>query len=134
MKNLEVKQVIDKKYVSFSGDETVDTALKIFCDAKCKEGYILNKNNKLLNKVSIVELLKLNKKLTINKIKFNNFIKINENQNILQTIEDCKEFVVGESIPVVDNKGKMMGIFSENDLFKCYSDAQRIRRDIETTG
>ena len=133
LKNLEVKQVIDKKYVSFSGDETVDTALKIFCDAKCSEGYILNKNNKLLNKVSIVELLKLNKKLTINKIKFNNFIKINENQNILQTIEDCKEFV-GESIPVVDNKGKMMGIFSENDLFKCYSDAQRIRRDIETTG
>ena len=30
-----------------SGDETVDTALKIFCDAKCSEGYILNKNNKL---------------------------------------------------------------------------------------
>ena len=83
--------------------------------------------NKLLNKVSIVELLKLNKKLTINKIKFNNFIKINENQNILQTIEDCKEFV-GESIPVVDNKDEGEFIFSENDLFKCYSDAQRIRR------
>ena len=131
LKNLEVKQVIDKKYVSFSGDETVENALKIFCDAKCSEGYVIDKNNILLNKISIVELLKLNKKLTINKIKFNNFIKINE--NILQTIEDCKEFV-GESIPVVDNKGKMMGIFSENDLFKCYSDAQRIRRDIETTG
>ena len=45
LKNLEVKQVIDKKYVSFSGDETVENALKIFCDAKCSEGYVIDKNN-----------------------------------------------------------------------------------------
>ena len=132
LKNIKVKQIVDRNYVSFLGDETVDKALKTFCDAGCSEGYVVDKNNILLNKVSIVELLKSNKKLLINKIKFNEFIKINENKNILQTIEDCKEFV-GESIPVVSNSGKMIGIFSENDLFKCYSDAQKIRRDVETT-
>tara|TARA_X000000950_G_scaffold285145_1_gene390146 strand:+ start:5219 stop:6928 length:1710 start_codon:yes stop_codon:yes gene_type:complete len=132
LKNIEVKQIVERNYVSFLGDETVDKALKTFCDAGCSEGYVVDKNNILLNKVSIVELLKSNKKLLINKIKFNKFIKINENKNILQAIEDCKEFV-GESIPVVSNSGKMIGIFSENDLFKCYSDAQKIRRDVETT-
>ena len=94
---------------------------KIFCDAKCSEAYILDKNNKLLNKVSIVELLRLAKKY-LKDLKIN-ILKIHEN-NILETIEDCKKFI-GESIPVVDSNGVLIGIFSENDLFKCYSRAQK---------
>ena len=47
------------------------------------------------------------------------------------TIEKCKDFV-GESIPVIDERGKILGVFSESDLFVSYLEAEAFRADIET--
>ena len=102
-----------------------------FIDFKCSEAYIVDINNRLKSKVNLVDLLKISKKKYLKDLKINKFLKIHENNNILETIEDCKEFI-GESIPVVDSNGVLIGIFSENDLFKCYSEAQSLRKRVET--
>jgi CBS-domain-containing membrane protein len=46
-------------------------------------------------------------------------------------MEKCKDFV-GESIPVIDENRRLLGIFSENDLFIYYSKAQEMRKTEET--
>ena len=60
---------------------------------------------------------KLNQK--IKDIKKTKFLKINDNEDLSNTIEKCKDFV-GESDTCVDDKGKIIGIFSESDLFVSY--------------
>ena len=72
---------------------------------------------------------KLNQK--ISDIKKSKFLKIDEYEDLSKTIEKCKDFV-GESIPVVDEKGRIIGIFSESDLFISYLEAEEFRADIET--
>ena len=37
---------------------------------------------------------------------------------VLDAIDKVKDFV-GESIPIVDDKGKILGIISESDLFNA---------------
>ena len=48
-----------------------------------------------------------------------------------KTIEKCKDFV-GESVPVVDDKGRIIGVFSESDLFISYLEAEKFRAEVET--
>ena len=67
----------------------------------------------------------------ISKVKKVNFLKIRDDEDLSNTIEKCKDFV-GESIPVVDGKGKIIGIFSESDLFVSYLEAEAFRADVET--
>ena len=57
------------------------------------------------------------------------FLKINDDEDLSKTIQKCKDFV-GESIPVVDNKGKIIGIFSENHLFVSYLEAEEFRSNV----
>ena len=131
LKNIKIKELTNKNYLAFSGRETIEESLKKFIDFKCSEAYIVDINNRLKSKVNLVDLLKISKKKYLKDLKINKFLKIHENNNILETIEDCKEFI-GESIPVVDSNGVLIGIFSENDLFKCYSEAQSLRKRVET--
>ena len=46
------------------------------------------------------------------------FLKINHDEDLSKTIQKCKDFV-GESIPVVDEKGRIIGIFSEEAARIC---------------
>ena len=67
----------------------------------------------------------------ISKVKKINFLKIKDDEDLSNVIEKCKEFV-GESIPVLDRKGRIIGIFSESDLFVSYLEAEAFRADVET--
>ena len=51
------------------------------------------------------KLLSYNDDLKIKDIKKTKFLKINDNEDLSKTIQKCKDFV-GESIPVVDDKGR----------------------------
>ena len=90
----------------------------MFKTHECSEAYYVGLKNKLLG-LSLPKLLSYNDDLKIKDIKKTKFLKINDNEDLSKTIQKCKDFV-GESIPVVDNKGKIIGIFSENDLFVSY--------------
>ena len=84
------------------------------------ESYLVDNTNKLLNKFELHFLLKKsNKKLLLNKLKKNNFLKLNENSSIFKSIQKCKTFV-GESIPVVKDNGEILGVVSEGDLLQIF--------------
>ncbi len=131
LKSIKIKELISKNYLSFSGRETIEESIDKFVELKCSEGYLVDDKNYLKAKVNLVDLIKINKGNLLKDLETKSFLKIEDERNVLETIEDCKEFV-GESIPVVNANGELMGIFSENDLFKCYSDAQALRKRIET--
>ena len=64
-------------------------------------------------------------------MKSKKFLFIKSDENLIDVMEKCKDFI-GESIPVIDENKKLLGIFSENDLFIYYSSAQKLRKTEET--
>ena len=59
-----------------------------------------------------------------------NPIIINPNQSIYEIMSILKDFV-GESIPVVNDEKKLIGIISENDVLKAYDQITQTIRNIE---
>ena len=53
-----------------------------------------------------------------------------EYDNIFDAINKCKTFV-GESIPVIGNKNKMLGVIGESDLLKIILDVNNNQRKLE---
>ena len=109
----------------------VSEAINKFIQKECSEGYLLDAKEKLLGKISLPILLSHRKDKKIKDIRRKKFLKIDSEEDLSMAIEKCKDFV-GESIPVVDDKGKIIGIFSENDLFVSYLEAEAFRADVET--
>ena len=126
-----IKEIVDKRFLKFDGDLLVKDAIEKFKEWQCAEGYHIGNNNKLLGKISLPILLSYKKDQKIKDVKKHKFLKINHEEDLSETIQKCKDFV-GESIPVVDDKGKIIGIFSENDLFISYLEAEEFRADVET--
>ena len=88
----------------------------------------INVNCKLFyeikHKKNLKELLKSDE------FKENNFVKLKPSNNINQAIDILSSFV-GESVPIIDNQNKMLGIISESDVLKIYSDITNQIRFIE---
>ncbi len=126
-----IKDIVDKNFLRLGGELSVKEAIEKFKELECSEGYYVGLNDKLLGKISLPKLLSCKLDSKIRDVKKTKFLKINDEEDLSNTIQKCKDFV-GESIPVVDNKGKIVGIFSENDLFVSYLEAEEFRADIET--
>ena len=126
-----IKEIVDKDFLKIDGNITVKEAIEMFKTFQCSEAYYVGLNDKLLGKLSLPKLLSYDDNLKIKDIKKTKFLKINDDEDLSETIQKCKDFV-GESIPVVDNKGKIIGIFSENDLFVSYLEAEEFRANVET--
>ena len=126
-----IKEIVDKNYLKIDGEIQVSQAIELFKQKQCSEGYLVDNKNKLLGKISLPILLSYKMNLKVKEIKKIKFLKIDADDDLSKTIEKCKDFV-GESIPVVDKKGRIIGIFSENDLFVSYLEAEEFRADVET--
>jgi len=50
--------------------------------------------------------------------------------SVLETIKVLEKFV-GENIPILDKKKRVVGIISENDVLKAYSEITKSIRNIE---
>ena len=50
--------------------------------------------------------------------------------SVLETIKILEKFV-GENIPILDDNKKVIGIISENDVLKAYSEITESIRNIE---
>ena len=126
-----IKEIVDKNYLKIDGEIQVSQAIELFKQKQCSEGYLVDNKNKLLGKISLPILLSYKMNLKVKEIKKIKFLKIDADDDLSKTIEKCKDFV-GESIPVVDKKNRIIGIFSENDLFVSYLEAEEFRADVET--
>lgn len=131
LKNLKVKEIFHKDFCILNEDETVEYTIDKLAKKEFAEGYLIDKNNILINKFELSKLLTLkNKSQSLKSLKNNRFLKLNENDNIFNAIDKCKTFV-GESIPVIGNKNKMLGVIGESDLLKIILDVNNNQRKLE---
>ena len=130
LQNLNIKKILHDEFCVIKPEHQIDTAIKILAKKKFSEGYVLDKNKNLINKVSLSQLLLIkNKKQKVRKISKFKFLKIDANKNILESIELCKDFV-GESIPIV-SKQEFLGVIGESDLLKIILKVNNDRREVE---
>ena len=131
LKSIKIKEIINTNYLKFKGNITVKTAVDEFSKNECSEAYFVDDNNALKSKIVLTDIINQNGKKYLKDLNKTKFLTISSNENLIDVIEKCKEFI-GESIPVVDDSDKLIGVFSENDLFVQYADAQEYRKKEET--
>ena len=131
LKNVMVKNIINKDFLKLYGNTSVRDAIEMFKKSKCSEAYYTNEKGILINKILLTDLLDLKVSRLIKSVVLKKSLIINSDENLIDVMEKCKDFV-GESIPVTDKSQKLLGVFSENDLFIYYSRAQEIRKTEET--
>ena len=131
LKNVMVKNIINKDFLKLYGNTSVRDAIEMFKKSKCSEAYYTNEKGILINKILLTDLLDLKVSRLIKSVVLKKSLIINSDENLIDVMEKCKDFV-GESIPVTDKSQKLLGVFSENDLFIYYSKAQEIRKTEET--
>ena len=131
LKNIMVKNIINKDFLKLYGNTSVRDAIEMFKKSKCSEAYYTDEKGILINKILLTDLLDLKVSRLIKSVVLKKSLIINSDENLIDVMEKCKDFV-GESIPVTDKSQKLLGVFSENDLFIYYSKAQEIRKTEET--
>ena len=131
LKSIFIRSIYNKDYIRLAPEHSVANMIKILSEAGNSDGYIIDPKGVLLGKVFLPKLILIeNKNLPPDKNLFADFLSLNENQNILETIDLIKDFV-GESVPVVDDKNNILGIVSESDLFNQLLLAENIRKKEE---
>ena len=120
LSQIPVRQVCHQNYCKLQENQKISEVIKILADLQNSEGYLLNDKNVLINKIELPILLKeRNKQAKIKKCLIRKYLKLDENENILECINKCKDFV-GESIPVVNQNKILVGVISEGDLFQTF--------------
>ena len=120
LSQIPVSEICHQNYCRLEENFKMSDVIERLADSGNSEGYLLNDKNVILNKIELPVLLKeKNKKNLINKFPTSNYLRLFENENILECINKCKDFV-GESIPIVTQDNKMVGIISEGDLFQIF--------------
>ena len=119
LNEINIGNYANKKFSKISDKMFTNAVKKLLLKNKDTEGYVLSKENKLIGKVRLVDIVdKKNQKIT-------NFLQkkpiiLNADISLLETIKKLSNFV-GESIPIIDKKNKkILGIISENDVLAAY--------------
>ena len=129
--SVKINKITNKDYIRLVPEHSISEMIKILSSSNASEGYITDPKGKLLGKVSLPELLQINqKKKNIEISKFKKYLFLNKTDSILKAIDKIKDFV-GESIPVIDERGNILGIISESDLFNELLKAEKERNDEE---
>ena len=132
LQSIKVKEISHSKFCKLSNDQSVKYAINFLSKNEVSDGYLLDKNGILVNKVELFELINIkNKNTKLKSLKINNFIKLKSDTNILDAINICKDFI-GESIPIIDRDGKIKGIITESDLFSIYITTAKNQRELES--
>jgi CIC family chloride channel protein len=103
--------------------------LRVFEKSEFTEVYFVNDDGLLLGKTKVNALLQKNNTTLIEDT---SPLTLNINLNVSDAIVKVSNFV-GESIPLVDNDGKLLGVLNESDLFlqylKVQDDISHIEKD-----
>ena len=131
LQTVKIKEIVQKKCCILKESFSIDQALRVLAKSQVSDGYVLNKEGELINKFELPQLLIIkNKNKKIETLNTQKFLKLNSDENVLNALEICKNFV-GESIPVVSKENKLLGIITESDLFKSFLNASKHQREIE---
>ena len=131
LQQIPVSTISHKDFCTLKPDFTIEKSINQMVKLKKSEGYLIDGDEKLLNKFELHQLIsEKNKKKKISKLHQFKFLKLYSESNIFESIEKSKDFV-GESIPIVTKQNKMFGIISEGDLFQIFLKVTREEKELE---
>ena len=105
-----------EEYCSLSQHENAQAMMDKLKSAGFVEGYVLSDENKLITKVSLLDLISNNTDGD------KNFFKLYDTDSILACLNKLSDFV-GESAPIISSDGILIGVINEADVFKAYKEA-----------
>jgi CIC family chloride channel protein len=116
-------------FLKVQSNITKKDLLRVFEKSEFTEVYFVNDDGLLLGKTKVNALLQ-KKNTTL--IEDTSPLTLNIKLDVSDAIVKVSNFV-GESIPVVDNDGKLLGVLNESDLFlqylKVQDDISHIEKD-----
>ena len=131
LQQIAVSTICHKDFCTLKPDFTIEKSINLMVKLKKSEGYLIDGDEKLLNKFELHQLIsEKNKNKKISKMHQFKFLKLYSESNIFESIEKSKDFV-GESIPIITKQNKMFGIISEGDLFQIFLKITREEKELE---
>ena len=129
MSQIQIKNLIDKNFLLFDKNISVNDALKLFKSKNVTEAYFRDEQGKFAGKVKVIDIFdKKNVKAILYKEK--KVIKLKPDNTLLESIKILSNFV-GESVPVVDKESLILGTISENEILKSYDEIAKDIKNIE---
>ena len=128
---LDQTKIVDyasKDFLTLHNTDDIKTAEKKFQKLDTTEGYFLDEEFCLIGKLKLINIV--NKKGKAINFVEDKPLLLNADMSVLETIKVLEKFV-GENIPILDNKKRVIGIISENDVLKAYSEIAKSIRNIE---
>ena len=120
LQQIPVEEISHQDFCKLKKDYSIDKCIKEMVKKGKSEAYLISKIGELQNKFELPVLMKQkNKNLKISSLDKQDYIELNNYENIFNSIDRCKDFV-GESIPITSKNKKLVGVISEGDLFQIY--------------
>ena len=120
LQQIPVEEISHQDFCKLKKDYSIDKCIKEMVKKGKSEAYLISEIGELQNKFELPVLMKQkNKNLKISSMDKQDYIELNNYENIFNSIDRCKDFV-GESIPITSKNKKLVGIISEGDLFQIY--------------
>lgn len=119
LNEIEIRHYASTKFTKISETMLTKDAAKLLLKNKETEGYVLSKDDILIGKIRLIDIIDKKNQLITNFLQQKPII-LNSNISLLDTIKKLSSFV-GESIPIIDKQSKkLIGIISENDVLAAY--------------
>lgn len=131
LQSKKINEICHSDFITVKKNELIKNVIKRMAKKNFSEAYLVDNNNILLNKIYLSDLVQQkNQSIALSKLIFKKFLILKENENIFSSIELCKDFV-GESIPVISNQGKLIGVIGESDLLTIILEVNKNQKEIE---
>ena len=105
-----------EEYCTLSPHENAQGMIEKLKEGGFAEGYIISEDNKLMSKVDALDLI--DGQTSGDK----DYFRLLETDSILACLDKLSDFV-GESAPILNSEGVLVGVINEADVFKAYKDA-----------
>ncbi len=129
MSEIKIKDYLSHNYLKFEKDETIKNILIKFKRYQTTEGYFVDKNNFFQGKIRLIDIIDKNKNKGF-PFRQKKFIKLDDKDNLIDSINILSNFV-GENVPIIDNNGNFLGVVSEGDVLKLYTEITKEIKSIE---
>ena len=116
LSKITIGTLANKEYCQLSPHENAQGMIEKLKEGGFAEGYIISEDNKLLSKVDALDLIE--GQTSGDK----DYFRLRETDSILACLDKLSEFV-GESAPILNSEGVLVGVINEADVFKAYKDA-----------
>ena len=110
--------------VTVRGDDTLDTARRAMIVADRQECYVLDELGRYLGKIRLFDILQREHRFDLERESAKNHadnghLQFRHDQSVWDAVEEMRGFI-GESIPILDQRGYFIGIVYEASLVTAY--------------